>query len=1080
MPEVIKIAKHKPQQPLQEEAVWSAKPSWTYPTGGYALAVAISSTGDSILVAGTQTEKNGAIHMLDRTGKLLWKYKTPEPVSTAALTAKGEYIAVGCEDKNLLYFDKSGRIPLWRQEVASRIKSIAISGDGAFVVTGSDDGNMQFFDSNRKVRKFVWKHRCENAVGTVGITDSGEFSFCGSDDGRVNFFDKTGQVLWDFRTGESVNQIAASGKCDIVVGSSDKYVYCLNLAGRLTWKHLTTGNVTSVGVSVSGNCAFAGSQDRSVYCFDGKGNILWKHALDAPVTKVTIAKSGEYMAACAGDKTIYCFDKVGNVLWKYISNEFIWGVRISDDKEYIIVNGPTGVVCIQMKHALQDMLQGAQVRFADAKRIGVDIKDAEYLHQQASMALAAGNYTVVFDNLRRAEESMLMYNNALKQLNQIQDRFNEAVKEGIDLAVPQTYLDSAKDAFKQAKYRETVDLVDKTSDALTSAIAHQRGKRDESLKLIEEVAVTISKVKEFGADVVQPEALLKAARIAIDTREFSKAVDMLTKAQELAKDALNKKGLAAEFHLANATALLAKGQLSPKEGRLVEEYLQTAIAQYLERKDFNRLGECYEKYAGYLSLLDHDDASHRTYLNAMNAATFAYRDAGNMAKAVELCKTIRDWRNAAKYLEEMGKHDEAKEMWAKAGTLATRAVPQSSMITRAKLDVIESFLKAKRYFEAAEALVEIKRFDEAVQVLTMGSNDKRCFTFLMRLLYNMQKYDDMHKNCEKATAKARADFLTEIGRDNLPFIGHIAIGNLFLSKLFGKAHDADRILDDLMIFETNYTKAVDEKSIVSHLLSDQICVIIYLLGGDFAKLKELTDHRAGEYWTDLRTILEKLDQRDRDGFADAVRNFANRQVGICYNIGSMLPDVVPRGDLHNSLSQLYPFNVNLHVSQWFNRLLDTEAPSKMKERADALFADRNWVSAANVYEELLNRDRFDTLDHVELHIKVGACMKSFGDNEGMKRHAILAGLPFDEAIARIDSLIGNTKPTAESLIGKPVIVVNPDELYSKKPLTSTKDATPKSAPEEKIEKAEPGAFCPKCGKPAPKNAVRCVHCGKLL
>jgi len=1076
LPEVIKISKQRQEQPGYEEAIWQAKPSWSYPTQGYALGVAISSSGESILVGGTQDEKNGAIHMFDRTGKLLWKYKTSEPVSTVAITPKGEYLAVGCEDKNLMYFDKMGRIPLWKQELNSHIKSLAISGDGAYVVAGCEDGNLHFFDSNRKVRKFVWKHRCDNSVGTVGITESGEFSFCGSDDGRVYFFDKTGQVLWDFRTGEAVNQISASGKCDIIVGSNDKCVYCLNLAGRLSWKHLTSGNVTSVGISVTGNCAMAGSQDKNVYCFDGKGNILWKLQLEAPVTKVTISKSGEYMAACAGDKTVYCFDKVGNILWKYTSSDFIWGVKISDDKEYILINGPTGITCIQMKHTFQEMLKGAQVRFSDAKRIGVDIKDAEYLHQQASMALAAGNYTVVYDNLKRAEDAMLIYNTALKKLNEIQDKFNTYSKEGIDLSLPQTYLDSAKETFRLGKYRETVDLVDKTSEVLTSTLHNHKLKKEESVKLVEEVTLILSKVKDFGIEVSQSEALLKAAKIAIETKEYSKAVDMLKRAGELAKDSLNRKGLGAEFYLANASALISKGQLTPKEGKVVEEYLQNAISEYLERKDFNRLGECYEKYASYLATLDHDESSHRTYLNAVNAAIFAYRDGGNMAKAVELCKLIKDWRNAAKYLEEMGKHEEAKEMWAKAGIATKKAVPQSSLITRAKLDVIESFLKSKKYFEAADALVEIKRYDEAVQVLVMGANDKRCFTYLMRLLYNLQRYDEMHKHCEKATAKARADFLTEIGSENLQFIGHIAIGNLFLSKIFGKAHDAERILDDLMVFEANYTKAVDEKSILSTALSDQICAIVYLLSGDFVKLKELIKRRGGDYWTDLKLIVEKLDEKNREGFGDAVKNFSNRHVGICYNIGSMLPDIAPRGDLHQSLNQLYPFNVNLHISQWFSRLLDLDAPKKLKERADVLFAERNWVSAANVYEELLNRDRFDTLDHVEIHIKAGACMKSFGDMEGMKRHAILTGVPYEDAVARIDAVLGSSKPTTETLIGKPAIVVNPDELYSKKIVVPPKMKGTEKAPE----KVDNGLACPRCGKSVPRNAVRCMNCGKLL
>ncbi len=117
----------------------SSTPVWSHPTiSGIETIniydIAISKDGNFI-TAGAQ---NGTIFLFNRThSKPIWKYSTGSYIRCVAISAIGEYIALGTENQVTL-FNQSSANPIWNCSVIEEyIQSIVISDNGNYIVAGS-------------------------------------------------------------------------------------------------------------------------------------------------------------------------------------------------------------------------------------------------------------------------------------------------------------------------------------------------------------------------------------------------------------------------------------------------------------------------------------------------------------------------------------------------------------------------------------------------------------------------------------------------------------------------------------------------------------------------------------------------------------------------------------------------------------------------------------------------------------------------------------------------------------------------------------------------------------------------------
>ena len=83
------------------------------------------------------------------------------------------------------------------------------------------------------------------------------------------------RLLWTFQTGDNIKSspVVANGK--IVVGSTDGFVYCLDINGKLLWK-FETNNAIEAPALLLNNVVYIGTLDGMFYALVlNSGKKLW-------------------------------------------------------------------------------------------------------------------------------------------------------------------------------------------------------------------------------------------------------------------------------------------------------------------------------------------------------------------------------------------------------------------------------------------------------------------------------------------------------------------------------------------------------------------------------------------------------------------------------------------------------------------------------------------------------------------------------------------------------------------------------------------------------------------------------------
>ena len=139
----------------------------------------------------------------------------------------------------------------------------------------------------------------------------------------------TPKLLWSFTTGDNIKSAPVVDKNKVVIGSTDGFVYCLDLTGKLIWK-FETGNSIEAPALVLENTVYIGNLDGTLYALDlNTGKKLWDYECDNQIIgSANWWKEGNTTSIVVGsyDYYLHCVDaKTGKVRWKYESDNFING-----------------------------------------------------------------------------------------------------------------------------------------------------------------------------------------------------------------------------------------------------------------------------------------------------------------------------------------------------------------------------------------------------------------------------------------------------------------------------------------------------------------------------------------------------------------------------------------------------------------------------------------------------------------------------------------------------------------------------------------------------------------------------------
>lgn len=227
-----------------------------------------------------QGSGDGNLYCLSvETGKLVWKYQTSKRLRATPLLNRGVLYQPGYDGVIHAVDQKSGML-LWKFETEgatynskdfgwdrNSIDSSPTIKDSLLVV-GSRDGNT--YCVNTKTRKLEWKFTYGPTWAMSGAVIDNDLAFIGwSDNFLLSAIElSTGKERWKFEAGSLVYSTPLIAKNNLIVGSADHKLYCLDKrTGEKKWTFSTDGSILS-SPKADDKTLFIGSDDGALYALE--------------------------------------------------------------------------------------------------------------------------------------------------------------------------------------------------------------------------------------------------------------------------------------------------------------------------------------------------------------------------------------------------------------------------------------------------------------------------------------------------------------------------------------------------------------------------------------------------------------------------------------------------------------------------------------------------------------------------------------------------------------------------------------------------------------------------------------------
>jgi hypothetical protein len=195
----------------------------------------------------------------------------------------------------------------------------------------------------------------------------------GSDDGKIYCLNSTGGKEWDYSTiythsCPSVADVDGDGHFEILVGSyGDNKVYCLNVTGgtpNIQWSYTTGGAIYSSPCVADVDNDFqqevlVGSQDNKTYCLTKNGLCKWSYTtgywvFSSPCVADIDGDGALEVLFGSRDKCLYCLNSTGYLRWRYNTTGPIFSSPCVADIDHdgspeVLIGSDTGkVYCLNV------------------------------------------------------------------------------------------------------------------------------------------------------------------------------------------------------------------------------------------------------------------------------------------------------------------------------------------------------------------------------------------------------------------------------------------------------------------------------------------------------------------------------------------------------------------------------------------------------------------------------------------------------------------------------------------------------------------------------------------------------------
>jgi WD40 repeat protein len=1048
------------------------------PIEGYGLAVSLSSGGKVLALGGMVPSQNGLIHLFDNTGKLHWRHKTREAISIVAMSRTGDFIAAASDDGNIYFFDKKGLL-LWRHEAQKLMKGLAISENGDFMAAGGEDCNVHFFDKNRPLKKFVWKYKFDKTVTSVDISAKGTFVLAGSADNTAGYFDSAGQLLWSHEAKEAITSVKLSADGGrVAVGSADRSVYYFDATGTLLWSHDCGAPVNAIGLSVTGDAVVAAA-GKLIIGLDSKGEMTWSVELDSSVVNLVATDKADMMLATTEGMTVNFVTRHGVLAWTFKSAGGIYGLDLSEDGELGVSCGPSEMNFFEGGKIFRELLARHQGALHAAKHEGRDVSAAENSLRQAINHLNNRNYSGVAESLNEIQTSLSALDKLAAEREKLRKDTGDAItklliaiddleEQGRALTITSSSrggipAPSTGEAEMDPRIRSLSELAAKAS------LAHKGGKFSEALAIVGAADETIHEIKRAhdarneAGDMIdsletriieaqklevktdKAEIILQQAKGHFRAGDFDQAIAMAQHASSSLSAAKSGSKKAVEVDFARACRILESPTISDSDLSFAEDGINNAISYFLEKKDFSGLAGTYEKLAGCWLKRD-PSVGARGYSNAMIGALNGHRDAGNVAKAIELAGQMGDWTTAAKLHMAAGDKDKAAEAWKKA---AAAKKPKPAIPEGMKLQA-EKYLAQGRFYDAAEELARGGFVLEASKVLAREKPSIQTAVFMYRLLFNLLDFQSMMDKSKLYLGTVKKEFTESMDSKDMAGYAHLLVGTLELASLMDSP-DVPALQDELRQLAQQYNMGVAKDEFIPKDEADMALLYCYFMDRNWKAVERLADSRSGEFWQRLKTTLAAWKDVNVNMFRQELNNLVKAKIAGSRYPGQSLSEVVPPSDPHAGLNAMQPFNITHNIFHMLDQFSSKDHLTTLVAHGDSLGAAGKHDEAALLYENALVRDTFGLLDGKRVHLRVAGCYLMLKKEAAAAPHLEAAGAAREAALTEVRNLRGHAAPSAKG----------------------SKGPSAQAGGKE-------GPTCPKCGVSVPKRALRCFKCGAQL
>lgn len=189
-----------------------------------------------------------------------------------------------------------------------------------------------------------------------------------------------------------------------------------------------------------------------------------------------------------------------------------------------------------LNRAISDSLEVISLKIQEAEKIESNVDKANELLLLAKNVLKDGNYIGAIGAIKELNSEIYntQFQKVLSTISQSRSKIIAANKIGADLSQTLEYLNNAKNALKDGNFIQALDMAKKADDVVDSIVADF----EDIENTIASIRDQINLAKQLGAEVSNVESSIKSANESIEARDFESVQIYVKQARDEISSAL--------------------------------------------------------------------------------------------------------------------------------------------------------------------------------------------------------------------------------------------------------------------------------------------------------------------------------------------------------------------------------------------------------------------------------------------------------------------------------------------------------------------------------------------------------------